>query len=660
MTEIAPAAETRAVNAPTMLRAADVRPASYQEEDNSIEVVWSIGAAGLRFDWLDGGYYTEELSMDAGAVRLGRLNAGACLLDSHSTYSLSSVLGSVVPGSVRIENGEGLCRVRLARTPDVADTVAKIIDGHIRSLSVSYNVFEFQRTEREGEYPHMLATDWEPVELSFVTVPFDAAAQVRQRSAAQGGDHPCTIRGTAAPEPENIMDDPVIAPAADPALATPPVAAPAPAPAPEARSATTITATRIFERCGRAPELGDAFARTLIQQNETTPLTEVEFERAISDKLIESRALPTIDARAGRSGTESDGYRRAIEAAVVLRADPSAQVPEADAVAAREFRGMSMMEMARDYCQRTGIGVFGGNKLEIAGAALGLRYGAHTTSDFANALSNAAGKRVRAAYDLAPQTFGPIVSRGTLPDFKDTNIIGLGDAPSLLLVRENAEFTYGAMSDTGMSYRLQTYGRIIAITRQALINDDKRLFSRVPTQFGYKAKNLESDLVWGIIVSNPAMSDGFALFSNQHGNLGTGAAITIASVAAGRQAMAQQKSAEGGFITVRPAFLVVGPARETEAEQFLTTVAAAQASNVNPFVGKLQLIVEPRITDNSWFLIADPNAVDTIELSHLEGQEGVFIETQAGFDVDGIKTKARLDVGAATIDFRGFYRNPGN
>lgn len=660
MPDPAPALETRAVNAPTMLRAADVRPASYQEADNSIEVVWSIGAAGLRFDWLDGQHYVEELSMEPSAIRLGRLNAGACLLDSHSTYSLSSVLGSVVPGSVRIENGEGLCRVRLARTPDVADTVAKIIDGHIRSLSVSYNVFEFQRTEREGEYPHMLATDWEPVELSFVTVPFDAAAQVRQRSAAQGGEHPCTIRGAAAPNTENTMPDPVIVPAADPAPVVQPVADPSPAPVIENRSAPTVTATVIFERCARSTDLGDTFARELIVRNEATPLTAIDFERAISDRLIDARALPVIDARAGRSGTENDGYRRAIEAAVILRADPNATVPEADAAAAREFRGMSMMEMARDYCTRTGIGVFGGNKLEIAGAALGLRYGAHTTSDFANALSNAAGKRVRAAYDIAPQTFGPIVTRGTLPDFKDTNIIGLGDAPSLLLVRENAEFTYGAMSDTGMSYKLQTYGRIIAITRQALINDDKRLFSRIPTQFGFKARDLESDLVWGIIISNPTMGDGFTLFSTQHGNLGTGAAITVASVTAGRTAMAQQKSAEGGFITVRPVFLVVGPAKQTEAEQFLTTVTAAQTSNVNPFAGKLQLIVEPRITDNSWYLIADPSAIDTIELSHLEGQEGVFIETQAGFDVDGIKTKARLDVGAATIDFRGFYRNPGN
>lgn len=661
----APAVETRAVIAPTMYRAADVRPASYREEDNSIEVCWSVGAAGLRFDWYDGAYYVEELSMEPGAIRLDRLNAGACVLDSHSSYRLGSVIGSIVPGTVRVEGGQGLARIRFAGTADVADTVAKIIDGHIRSLSVGYNVFEFTRTEREGEHPHMLATDWEPHEVSFVAVPFDPAAQVRARSAEQGG-HPCTIRGAAAPNPENTMPDPVIEPAADPAPAnttTPPAQTPAPTPTPpatpEARKAT-ITATRIFERCGRAPELGDAFARELIERNETTPLSEVDFERAISDRLIESRALPTIDARAGRSGTESDGYRRAIEAAVVLRADPSAQIPEVDATAAREFRGMSMMEMARDYCQRTGIGVFGGNKLEIAGAALGLRYGAHTTSDFANALSNAAGKRVRAAYEAAPQTFGPIVSRGTLPDFKDTNIIGLGDAPSLLLVRENAEFTYGAMSDTGMTYRLQTYGRIIAITRQAIINDDKRLFSRIPTQFGFKARDLESDLVWGLIISNPTMADGFALFSAQHGNLGTGAAISVTSVTDGRVKMAQQKSAEGGFITVRPAFLVVGPAKQTEAEQFLTGVAATQTSNVNPFVGKLQLIVEPRITDNSWYLIADPSSIDTIELSHLEGQEGVFIETQAGFDVDGIKTKARLDVGAATIDFRGFYKNPGN
>ncbi|KKW92256.1 prohead protease/major capsid protein fusion protein [Sphingobium chungbukense] len=667
----ASAAQARAVTAPMMTRAADVRPSSYREEDNSIEVCWSVGAAGLRFDWYDGGYYVEELSMEPGAVRLDRLNAGASVLDSHSSYRLASVIGSIVPGSVRIENGQGLARVRFATTPDVADVVAKIKEGHIRSLSVGYNVYEFVRTEREGQHPHMLATDWEPVEVSFVSVPFDPDAQVRARNAEQGG-HPCTIRGATAHSEEVTMTEPTSTPAPAPAPTTAPSPAPAPAPAPTpepapsttpepAQRALAVTARTIRERCARSTDLGNDFALELIERNEENPMTEVEFERAISDRLLDRRQQPHIDVRAGASGTESEGYRRAIETAVILRADPSVQFDAADISAAREFAGMSLMELSRDYLQRTGISTVGMGRLELAGAALGMRYGAMTTSDFANALSSAAAKRVRDSYQAAPQTFGAIVSRGTLPDFKDTNIIGLGDAPSLLLVRENAEFTYGAMSDTGMTYRLQTYGRIIAITRQALINDDKRLFSRIPTQFGFKARDLESDLVWGLIISNPVMADGNALFSVAHGNLAAaGGAISVTTVAAGRLAMSQQKSAEGGFITVRPAYLVVGPAKETEAEQFLTAVAATQNTNVNPFVGKLQLIVEPRITDNSWYLIADPASIDTIEFSHLEGQEGVYIETQAGFDVDGVKTKARLDVGGAPIDWRGMYKNPGN
>ena len=59
--------------APMMVRAAETRPASYQEADNSIEIVWTTGAAGMRFDWYDGEFYVEELSLDPGAVRLDRL-----------------------------------------------------------------------------------------------------------------------------------------------------------------------------------------------------------------------------------------------------------------------------------------------------------------------------------------------------------------------------------------------------------------------------------------------------------------------------------------------------------------------------------------------------------------------------------------------------------
>ena len=45
-----------------------------------------------------------------------------------------------------------------------------------------------------------------------------------------------------------------------------------------------------------------------------------------------------------------------------------------------------------------------------------------------------------------------------------------------------------------------------------------------------------------------------------------------------------------------------------------------------------------------------PAAIDTIEYAYLEGQDGVFIESRTGFDVEGVQIKARLDFGARPAD----------
>lgn len=437
---------------------------------------------------------------------------------------------------------------------------------------------------------------------------------------------------------------------------------------PAQRAAPSIAASRILELCGRSEELGSTFAGELIRDAEAGTLTEASMQQRIADRLIESRARPSIDARAAQHGTDEDSYRQALADAVTLRATPNDRLdddpsrPAAQRIAAaRDFRGMTMMEMARFHLGRTGTDMRGMGRLQIAGEALGLmRGGALTTSDFANALSFAANRRVRAAFAAAPQTFRQWVGTDTLPDFKPSQIIGLGDAPALLLVPENGEFQRGALADTGLTYRLQTYGRIIPITRQAIVNDDKQLFGRIPTMFGRKAADLESDLVYGTLLSNPTMGDGQPLFSVAAGNLAaTGSQITVNSVAAGETAMLQQKNDEGGAMTIRPEFLIVGPLQKVAAQAFLTAVAAAKTSDVNPYPGNLQLVVESRITGYQWFLSASPDAFDTIVLAHLDGQEELFTETRVGFDVDGVEEKARLDVGAAAVDRRGLYRNPG-
>jgi hypothetical protein len=647
--------------APMMVRAAEVRPASYDEADNSIEIVWTTGAAGMRFDWMDGSYYMEELAVTPEAVRLDRLNAGACLLDSHETYSLGSVLGSVVPGSVVIGSGQGTARVRLAKTADVADTNAKIIDGHIRSVSVGYNVFTYVRTEKEGEYPHLLATDWEPVELSMVSVPFDAGAQVRARSAEQGGTHPCIIRGAAAPKETSPMPDPVIEPAPAPAPAPVPAPAPAPDPAPQTEQ-RGLTVQAVMTR---AKPLGAEFAMGLVERHTATPFTEVTLLEAVNEEYAKRIAAPNpvdnSDTRIVVIGPVASGekFRSAIEAGILSHGKRPSEVSED----ARHFRGMRLSEMARFALEAQGRSSVGLRGVDLFIAATGTRYGAHTTSDFGNALANVASKSMRDGYTAAEQTFWPFVRRRTLPDFKPATLVSLSALSPFLAVLENAEFKRLTARDTGDSFKLGTYGGIFAVTRQAIVNDDAAIFAEVPAEMGRLAADLESDTMYAMLTSNPNTYDGNPLFSTAHGNLaGTGTAITVSAIGAGRQAMTTQKGEGGRYIGGNyPKFLVTGPAKQTEAEQFLsTTYVPTQNTGVNPFAGKLVPIIDPRITDNSWYLMADPAAIPTLLALLLAGNEEVFLDTRVGFDVDGTEWKGRHDFGGKAIDWRGAYKNPGN
>jgi hypothetical protein len=287
------------------------------------------------------------------------------------------------------------------------------------------------------------------------------------------------------------------------------------------------------------------------------------------------------------------------------------------------------------------------------------------TSDFPFILSNIANKTLRAAYDAAPQTFKAFTRQTIAPDFKMMAKVQLGDAPSLDKVNESGEFKRGALSESKEQYALATYGKVVPINRQVLINDDLDAFTRLPAMFGRAAADLESDTVWSIITGNPHMGDSIELFNAKHGNVSSSnSAISIQSLGAARELLRKQKGLNGRFINVTAKYLLVPCALETVAQQFMATgIMYIKNPDVNPFAGTLQVIAEPRldaISASTWYLAGDPSQIDTIEYAYLEGNEGVYLESRIGFDVDGLELKARLDFGAKAIDWRGLYRNSGS
>jgi HK97 family phage prohead protease len=173
------------VTAPKFGRAAEVRSASYDEADNSVEVIWTTGAAVRRRDWRSGDYYSEVLEVTPEAVRLDRLNAGAPFLDTHDDWSLRSVIGSVVPGSAKIDKGRGVARVRLSGAAGDADVVEKIRSGIIRNVSVGYAIHRVEKTENADADDEWRVVDWEPMEISAVPIPADAGSQIRDGKGAE-------------------------------------------------------------------------------------------------------------------------------------------------------------------------------------------------------------------------------------------------------------------------------------------------------------------------------------------------------------------------------------------------------------------------------------------------------------------------------------------
>jgi hypothetical protein len=145
------------------------KPRGFDPETREIDAVLSTGAAVRRQGW--DGAFDEVLSMAPGHVRMGRLNQGAAVLDSHNwTSGMNSVLGGIVPGSARLESGSLIARIKFSRGSPLAQRLAQdLADGLQIPLSVGYKVHR-STTDRSTNPETRTAVDWEPIEVSLVPV----------------------------------------------------------------------------------------------------------------------------------------------------------------------------------------------------------------------------------------------------------------------------------------------------------------------------------------------------------------------------------------------------------------------------------------------------------------------------------------------------------
>lgn len=388
------------------------------------------------------------------------------------------------------------------------------------------------------------------------------------------------------------------------------------------------------------------------------PTADVDaFQRSVLVEL--GRDVKPVGSSASiRSGEDSvDKFRTGAAAALAFRAG----VGKEDT--GSEFRGSTLVDLARASLRNRNVVTGGLDKMAIVAAAF-----THTDSDFPLLLSGVANKSIMRGWELQPETFTEWTASGSLSDFKVSQRVDLNLFPSLSEVPDGAEYTYGTIGEHGETVQLATYGKLFSITRKAIINDDLDAFGRIPQRMGRAAKRTIGNLVYAILTGNPVLADGVALFDAAHNNILTAAALNTWSLDKARVAMQTQKDPDGfTTLNIRPAYLLVPAALEGVAKTVITSqnevpTTSRTATTPNIAAGMAVVISDARLDANSaitWYVVASPNATDTIEVDYLDGQSRPYLEQQQGWEVDGVAFKVRIDAGVKALDFRGMVQNPG-
>lgn len=149
-------------NAKPLQRTMEVR--SFDVEARTVELAFSSEFEGERW------FGIEILDHSPESVRLDRLRDGGALLVDHVWSDQVGVVESATIGADR----RGRAVVRFGRSARANEIFQDVVDGIRKHVSVGYRVHGAKLVEtRDGDMDVYRITDWEPLEISMVSVPFD-------------------------------------------------------------------------------------------------------------------------------------------------------------------------------------------------------------------------------------------------------------------------------------------------------------------------------------------------------------------------------------------------------------------------------------------------------------------------------------------------------
>lgn len=198
-----------------LVRSFSVERSAINEQARTVELAFASEQPYERW------WGVEILDCTATAMRMGRLSSGGPLLCDHNTTDQIGVIESVQLGADRVARAV----VRFGKSARAEEVFRDVVDGIRRNVSVGYQIHQAVLVETNDDQDTYRVSDWEPYEVSLVSVPADASVGVG-RSAGESPLIAAAPQGATAPQvtPPFIKESTVTTATPEPVAPAAPVA----------------------------------------------------------------------------------------------------------------------------------------------------------------------------------------------------------------------------------------------------------------------------------------------------------------------------------------------------------------------------------------------------------------------------------------------------
>tara|TARA_Y100000593_G_scaffold2682_1_gene5412 strand:+ start:1551 stop:3341 length:1791 start_codon:yes stop_codon:yes gene_type:complete len=324
------------------------------------------------------------------------------------------------------------------------------------------------------------------------------------------------------------------------------------------------------------------------------------------------------------------------------------------------------------------------NTEQLVREALGNRSVAASTMALPKILTDTATISALKGYQAATGSWRPWCVVGRLDDFLTHRRAGAHVMGEPQKVVGAGQIEHTGLGEQYADVKVDTYAQNITVSRQDIRNDQAGALTRLAQMLGASLATKITNLVYSTFMANGSFTDGTATFHANHNNLNTSAALASSALTTAVAAFLNQTGLDGQPISVSPRYLLAPPTLFNtalgllEADRIIATDHAASASTTGPdsnvfnrsqyvqSIGLLTPIVEPRLENSNytnsststWYMAADPNTADTVEVSFLDGIETPTVaEKETDINQLAFTFQGYIDVGVSYLDYRAIQKN---